>query len=94
MLNVLDTETKQLATIRNVTDYERALYLANAGVHHACAMLTADATWRNTITDGTFPNDNTYTATASDIVDSNFILIEASGAAGDVVRSVEATIEL
>ena len=66
VLNMLDTETLQLSAARNVDDYERALYLANAAVHHAAAELELDDTWRGTVTDGAYPADDSYTATASD----------------------------
>jgi Tfp pilus assembly protein PilX len=64
VVNVLDTLTLELSSVRNNIDYERALYLANAGVHAAAAEMEADPGWRGTVTDGSFPSDDTYEATA------------------------------
>lgn len=93
ILNVLHTEAIQYAVARNVHDYERALYLANAGVHHACAELEADASWRGTVSDGLYPSDDSYSATAADGTGSNVYIISV-GVSGDVTRTLEATVEL
>lgn len=92
VLNMLDTETLQVAVARNVRDYERALYLANAGVHHACAVLADDSTWRGVLTDGAYPADDTYTVTAADGVGGQ-IELTATGVAGEAARTVQATLE-
>ena len=93
VVNVLDTTTLELSGLRNGMDYERALYLANAGVHHAAAMLEADSTWRGTVSEGVFPAEDTYTATAVDGTTYTAI-VTASGVAGEVTRTVQAVIEL
>lgn len=92
VLNMLDTETQQQAVARNIRDYERALYLANAGVHHACAQLVGDKSWRGTVTDGAYPADDTYSVTAADGTGGK-IDITAIGVAGEATRTVEAIIE-
>ena len=94
VVNILDTMTMQLSVVRNTTDYERALYLANAGVHHAAAMLEDDNTWRGTVFEGTYPADNTYTSTTVDGTDDYTAQVTSSGSAGDITRTVTATIEL
>jgi Tfp pilus assembly protein PilX len=94
VVNVLDTTTLQLSAVRNTIEYERALYLANAGVHHATALLEADATWRGTVTEGAYPADDSYTATAVDGIDPFTVVVTASGAASEVTRNITATIEL
>jgi Tfp pilus assembly protein PilX len=97
VVNVLDTTTLQLSAVRNTIEYERALYLANAGVNHATSMLEADATWRGTVTEGTYPADDSYSATAvdgPDGPDAFFVIVTSSGVAGEVTRNVTATIEL
>lgn len=93
VLNVLSTEVLQFSVTRNIQDYERALYLANAGVHHAAAELVADSTWRGTVADATYPADDTYSATAVDGATGQ-VTITAIGVAGDATRTVEATVEL
>lgn len=93
VINVLSTEVLQFAVTRNVMDYERALYLANAGVHHACTELIDDSTWRGTVGDAGYPADDTYSATAVD-GSTGQVVITAVGVSGDATRTVEATIQL
>ncbi|MBX3434109.1 MAG: hypothetical protein KF847_12370 [Pirellulales bacterium] len=90
---VMETLTSEIAALNNAVAYERALYLANAGVHAAAAELEADATWRGTLTEGLFPADDAYTVTAVSGANST-VTVTAQGAAGSVVRTVVAVIEL
>lgn len=90
---ILDTETVELSAVRNSIDYERALYLANAGVHAAAAELEAVATWRGTVASGSFPSDDSYTATAVDGA-NHTVTVTAQGSSGGVIRTVAAVIEL
>jgi Tfp pilus assembly protein PilX len=93
VVNILDTLTLELASVRNNNNYERALYLANAGVHAVAAQLENDATWRGMITDGTYPAEDTYQATA---VNGSIgqCIVTSRGVAGEVTRRVVATFEL
>jgi Tfp pilus assembly protein PilX len=93
VVNILDTETLELAALRNSIDYERALYLANAGVHHAAAELENLSTWRGTVSQGSYPAHDTYTATAVDGA-NNTVVVTAKGVSGSIIRTVTATIEL
>lgn len=93
VLAMLNTETIQAAAARNVHDYERALYLANAGIQHACAEIEADADWRGTVTDGSYPADDSYSATAADGTGGQIDIVSI-GVSGDVSRTVEAIVEL
>jgi hypothetical protein len=93
VVNVVDTTTLELSALRNSMDYERALYLANAGIHHVAAMIEADNDWRGTVADGAYPANNTYFAQAVDGPGST-VIVTASGVAGDVTRNIQATIEL
>lgn len=93
VINVLDTTTLEMAALRNSMDYERALFLANAGIHEVAAQLEADSTWTGTITDGAYPADNTYQAVATSA--ANYaVTVESKGVAGDITRTVQAIIEL
>ena len=94
VVNVLDTTTLQLSALRNTIEYERALYLANAGVHHAVALLEADTTWRGTISEPSYPADDTYSATAVDGANAYTVVVTSSGVAGEVTRNVTAVVEL
>jgi hypothetical protein len=93
VVNILDTETLELSAMRNAMDYERALALANAAVHHAAAELEAAPTWRGTVTDGSYPANDTYQATAVS-GSNNTVVITAYGVAGNITRKITATVEL
>jgi len=93
VVNVLDSTTLELSAIRNSMDYERALFLANAGVHEVAAQVEADSAWIGTITDGAYPADDTYEAVA--VSGLNYtVIVTSKGVAGEVTRTVQATIEL
>ncbi len=93
VVNVLDTTTLEISALRNSMDHDRALELANAGVHEVAAQLEADDTWTGTITDGLYPADDTYQAVA---VNSGTytVTVTSTGVAGDISRTVQAVIEL
>ena len=96
VLNIAQTETLQLAITRNSIEYEQSLYWANAGVHHVCAQLIADTSWRGTVTDGVLPpalQPAGYSATAIDDGLGN-VLVTARGYSGNGSRTVSATIDL
>ena len=93
VINVLDTTTLETSALRQSMEYERALFLANAGVHEMAAQLEADSTYRTTITDGAYPANDTYEASVVD--DGSYrVIVTSKGVAGEVTRTVEATIEL
>lgn len=92
VVHVFDTTTQDLSALRNTMDYERALYLANAGVHQVAALLHGNITWRGTVTDGSYPADNTFTATAVNGPGST-VVVTASGVSGNITRTVQAILE-
>lgn len=93
VVNVLDTTTLEMSALRNTLDYERALFLANAGVHAVAAQLEVSTTWTGTLTDGAYPADNTYQAIATTAT-ATTVTVVSVGVAGEVSRTVQATIEL
>lgn len=96
VLNIMQTETLQLAATRNSIEYEQALYWANAGVHHACTEIAADSSWRDTVSDGDLPPSAPaagYSATATTGPTGN-VLITSTGYSGRGKRTVQATIEI
>lgn len=93
VINVLDTTTLEMAAVRNSMDYERALFLANAGVHEVAAQLEANSTWLGTITDGAYPANDTYQAVAVS-GGSYTVAVTSTGVAGEITRTVQAVIEL
>ncbi|MAT69763.1 MAG: hypothetical protein CMJ58_09585 [Planctomycetaceae bacterium] len=92
-VSIFNSLTSEIAALRNALEYERALYLANAGVHAAAAELESDATWRGTVSEGTFPADDTYTATAVDGSNGS-VTVTSRGAAGETIRTVVAVIDI
>ena len=96
VLNIVQTETLQLAVVRNSIEYEQALYWANAGVHEACVELMQDNTWRGPSSDGVVPPASPaagYSVTAADDGLGN-VVVTSTGFAGAGRRTVQATIEL
>ena len=94
LVQILDSMTLNLSVLRNSLDYQRAVYLANAAIHEVAATLESDPTWRGVVTDGAFPNHDTYTATAVDGPIINTVAVTASGVSGDIQRNLTALIEL
>ena len=42
VVSMIDTQTLEMTALRHTQEYEGALYLAGAGVHHAMAILEYD----------------------------------------------------
>ena len=91
VISMLDTEVSQLSAIRNTADFERALYLAGAAVHHALARLEADFAWRGTVSEGNYPQNDSYSATAVDGVGGQ-VVITGSGVSGAATRTLQVTV--
>ena len=85
--------TTQYAAYRNTADYDRAQYLAGAGVHHAIALLEENSAWRGTVHPLEFPSGsgNQYSATVAD-GDAGEVVITAQGTAGAVTRRIQTVI--
>jgi len=95
VLGVITSNTSQLAALRNSADYERALYVAGAGIHHALAKLEADSNWRNGLSSVAFPSgsSDSYSVTVVD-GEGDEVTITSTGTAGQVTRKLEVTVEL
>ncbi|MEW4561732.1 hypothetical protein AB1K70_04355 [Bremerella sp. JC770] len=85
--------TTQFAAYRNTAQYDQALYLAGAGVHHAIAMIEEDNSWRGSISNIELPpgSGNRYSVTATD-GDPGEVVVTAIGEAGDVTRRLECVV--
>ncbi len=92
---VLESERTQLTALRHTISYERALYLAGAGVHHALAELEVDTAWRTGVPSTEFPvgSGSTYSATVVDGVGGE-VIITGIGVSGGVTRKVQVTVEV
>lgn len=94
VISIMDTETLQYAALRNTMDWDRARYLAEAGLQHALAEVEADITWRTGITNTQFPagSGNIYWASAVDGPNGT-VVVTAFGQAGGVTRKLETTVK-
>ena len=94
VVNMLESATVYQSALRNSIEYEQAIYLANAGVHHAVAELAADVSWRGTVTAGSYPASGSYSATAVDGAASGTVDVTSTGVAGGASRRVQATVQV
>lgn len=94
VIGILDTQAAHYAALKNTADYDRARYLAEAGMAHAVAQLEQDITWRDGIATTEFPagSGDTYAATVSDGPDA-LVIVTATGSSGTVTRRLQATIK-
>jgi hypothetical protein len=92
LLGLLGSVTSQMAAQRNTVNYEKALYLAGAGVHHAIAELEADASWTDGVPNTPSSGSVYYSATVAPQGDGS-VVITGVGVAGDVLRKLEVTVD-
>ena len=94
VVNMLESATVYQSALRNTIEYEQALYQANAGVHHAVAELENDISWRGTVTAGSYPASNSYSATAVNGAIAGTVDITSNGVAGGTTRRLSATVQI
>jgi type II secretory pathway component PulK len=94
VITMIDTQTLQFSAMRNTIDWDRARYLAEAGVQHALAELEQNIDWRDGIAAVEFPpgSGNTYGASAIDGADGT-VIVSAWGTAGNVTRRLQTTVK-
>ena len=94
VIGILQTETVQFAALRNTIDYDRARYLAEAGMNHCLSKLETDITWRGTIRRTQFPSGSGefYQASAVDGANGT-VVITGIGEVGDFTRTVQVTVK-
>ncbi len=92
---IVDTEMIQYAAWNNTVAYERARYLAEAGIAHGLAYLESDPAWRGTIPATEYPPGTGFTYQA-EILDgtSGEVFIRGTGSSGSVTRRLEAKVKL
>lgn len=91
-VDMLESASIYQSALRNSIEYEQALYLANAGVHHALAQLESDLSWRGTVTAGSYPASGSYSATAVTGGTAGTVDITSTGVAGGTTRRLSATV--
>ncbi len=92
VVNMFQSATVYQSALRNTIEYEQALYLANAGVHHAVAELENDLAWRGTVTAGSYPASGSYSATAVNGAAAGTVDITSTGVAGGATRRLLSTV--
>lgn len=94
VIGILRTESVQFAALRNTIDYDRARYLAEAGMNHAVSQLETDISWRGTIRRTEFParSGEFYQAIAEDGVNGT-VVVTGMGEAGDFSRTVQVVVK-
>jgi len=92
VVNMFQSATVYQAALRNTIEYEQAIYLANAGIHHAMAELEIDLDWRSTATAGGYPGSGSYSATAVNGAVAGTVDITSTGVSGGSTRRVLATV--
>ena len=100
VITILDTQTLQYTALRNTVDYDRARYLAEAGIQHALSTLEIDFDQGEatgfSIPATQFPagSGNTYQATIGPIQADGNRVITAEGTAGGFTRRLEILIKM
>jgi type II secretory pathway component PulK len=92
VVNMFQSATVYQSALRNTIEYEQAIYLANAGIHHAMAELEIDLDWRGTASAGSYPASGSYSATAVNGVVAGTVDITSTGVSGGSTRRVLATV--
>jgi type II secretory pathway component PulK len=94
VVSMLDGQMLQMTAMRNTLEYERALYLAGAAVHHALALMqeSEDPFEAFSIGPIEFPagSGNTYEADAVDVAGE--VVITGSGTSGATSRYLRVTV--
>jgi hypothetical protein len=94
LVDMLESQSVYRSALRNTIEYEQALYLSNAGVHHAVAELEADTAWRGTVTAGGYPASGSYSATAVNGAVAGTVDVTSTGVAGECTRRLSATVQV
>ncbi len=91
----LDVATTEMSITRNTLDLSKALYVADAGIQHALAMLRADRTWRSGFPSPgvEFPpaSGSGYVVTVADGAGEE-VIVTSTGTVGGLSKTVRATI--
>ena len=95
VVGILDTEVLEYSALRNTMNFDRARYLAAAGIYHSLAELERDITWRDGFTNVEFPSGsgNRYSTTVAD-GPSGTIIVTSTGTAGDFTRRLQVTVKM
>ncbi len=93
LLGILQTESVQLNAVANTIHYERAVMLAEAGIHDALARIESTPGWTGTVPATQLPpnSGHTYRATATDAGGDKTVIV-STGSSGDVTHTKTITV--
>jgi type II secretory pathway component PulK len=93
VIAMVDMVTLQMTAIRNTSAWDKARYMAEAGIADGLCQLENDNAWRTGITSTEFPtgSGNTYSLTITD-PGTGTLTLTATGISGGFTRKVEATV--
>jgi hypothetical protein len=91
---MLDSQRLQLAALRHTQQYEQALYLAGAGIHHALAQLENDPEMTPPFSIGPaeFPGGSGNSYQAEVVPEGEDLVITGTGTSGTVSRHLQVTV--
>lgn len=94
VIAMIDTQTLHYLSLRNTLDYDRARYLAEAGLQDSIARLEADINWRAGSTNVTFPPGSSthYSTVVTDGANGSVVIV-ATGVSGSVTRRIQTTVK-
>lgn len=94
VVSMIDTQTLQMKALRHTQEYERALYLAGAAVHHAMAQLEDDPMLAPPFDIGPieFPAGSGNTYEAQVVAAGADLVITGTGVSGNITRYVQVTV--
>jgi hypothetical protein len=100
VVTILDSQTMQYSALRNTMDYDRARYLAEAGIQHALSTLETDYdlgdTTGFTIPSTEFPvgSGNRYQASVGPVQLDGTRIVTGQGTAGTFTRRLEIRVKM
>jgi len=94
VVNMFQSATIYQSALRNTIEYEQAIYLANAGVHHVLAELESNLAWRGTASAGAYPASGSYSATAIDGTVAGTVEVTSTGISGAATRRLQAMVQV
>ncbi len=94
VVSMIDTQTMQMTALRHTLQYEQALYLAGAAVHHTMALVENDSGLSAPFSLGPreFPTGSGNTYEAQVEASGSDLVITGSGTSGGITRHLRATI--
>jgi type II secretory pathway component PulK len=100
VITILDTQTLQYSALRNTMHYDRARYLAEAGLHHAMSLLESDFDMSGT-TGFSIPNTeypvgsgSNYSASISAVQADGTRVITATGTSNTFTRTLTIQVKM